>query len=327
MNINEIAELAGVSRATVSRYLNNGYVSAEKKERIHKVIEETGYQPSAQAQMLRTKKTGFIGVIIPKINSESISRMVEGISSVISEKSYQLLLANTSNDIKEELQYLKQLSSNHVDGIILIGTVITKEHLKIMKQISVPLVVLAQRAHDYSCVYYDDYEASKELTALALKKGENPVYIGAIPDDEAVGVQRVKGFKDACQNAGIDVKDDHLTTGIFTMENGYESAKELLSLDPKIDTMICATDRIAIGAMTYLKEIGKKIPDEIQIAGFGDGIISNVCEPNLTSVHFYYKTSGEEAAKMMVEIIENPKAIRKELKMGYNLVVKDSLRI
>ena len=79
MNINEIAALAGVSRATVSRYLNNGYVSAEKREQIRKVIEETGYQPSAQAQMLRTKKTGFIGVIIPKINSDSISRMVQGI--------------------------------------------------------------------------------------------------------------------------------------------------------------------------------------------------------------------------------------------------------
>ena len=78
MNINEIAALAGVSRATVSRYLNNGYVSAEKREQIRKVIEETGYQPSAQAQMLRTKKTGFIGVIIPKINSDSISRMVQG---------------------------------------------------------------------------------------------------------------------------------------------------------------------------------------------------------------------------------------------------------
>ena len=78
MNINEIAKLAGVSRATVSRYLNDGYVSEEKKERIRKVIEQTGVQASTQAQMLRTRKTGQVGVIIPKINSESISRMVAG---------------------------------------------------------------------------------------------------------------------------------------------------------------------------------------------------------------------------------------------------------
>ena len=80
MNINEIAKLANVSRATVSRYFNDGYVSAEKREQIRRVIEETGYKPSAQAQMLRTKKTKQIGVIIPKINSESISGMISGIS-------------------------------------------------------------------------------------------------------------------------------------------------------------------------------------------------------------------------------------------------------
>ena len=154
MNINEIAALAGVSRATVSRYLNNGYVSAEKREQIRKVIEETGYQPSAQAQMLRTKKTGFIGVIIPKINSDSISRMVQGISSVLGNKGYQLLLADTHNDVKEEIRYLKQLRQNHVDGIIMIGTYFTKEHYKAMKDITVPMVVLAQCVKDYSCVHY-----------------------------------------------------------------------------------------------------------------------------------------------------------------------------
>ena len=326
MNINEIAELAGVSRATVSRYLNDGYVSAEKRERIHKVIEETGYQPSAQAQMLRTKKTGFIGVIIPKINSDSISRMVEGISTILTNKSYQLLLANTSNNVKEELQYLKQLSNNHVDGIILIGTVLTKEHIRIMKQLTVPVVVLAQKTPEFSCVYYDDFEAAKELTAIALKDGKNPVYIGAIPDDEAVGIQRVQGFKAACKKAGINIDESHLTNGIFTLENGYESARELFKLDPSIDTVVCATDKIAVGAMFYIKEIGKRIPEDVQICGFGDGLVSNVCDPNLTSVHFYYKTSGEEAAKMLVENIENPKTIRKEIKMGYKIVVKESLR-
>ncbi len=104
MNINEIASLAGVSRATVSRFLNDGYVSEEKKEKIRKVIEETGYKPSAQAQMLRTKKTNLIGVIIPKINSDSISRMVAGISIVLSRAGYQHLLAHTDHDEYEEVK-------------------------------------------------------------------------------------------------------------------------------------------------------------------------------------------------------------------------------
>ena len=107
MNINEIARLAGVSRATVSRYLNNGYVSSEKKEVIRRVIQETGYQPSSQAQTLRTKKTSLIGVILPKINSDTISREVTGISDILTRRGYQLILANTNNDVEEELKKLQ----------------------------------------------------------------------------------------------------------------------------------------------------------------------------------------------------------------------------
>ena len=120
MNINEIARLAGVSRTTVSRYLNNGYVSEEKKEKIRKVIEETGYQPSTQAQMLRTKKTKLVGVVLPKINSDTISREVAGISDVLAKRGYQIILANTNNDIEEELKSLSLFRDNQVDGVILL---------------------------------------------------------------------------------------------------------------------------------------------------------------------------------------------------------------
>ena len=136
MTINEIAKLAGVSRATVSRYLNDGYVSREKSEKIRAVIEETGYRPSAQAQILRTKRTKLVGVIIPKINSDSISRMVAGISSVLSAAGYEILLANTDNNEKEELKYLQVFTaSNQVDGIILIGTIITAAHRKVLRSL------------------------------------------------------------------------------------------------------------------------------------------------------------------------------------------------
>ena len=166
MNIIEIAQLAGVSRATVSRYLNGGYVSEEKKEKIKAIIEETGYRPSAHAQTLRTKRTMQIGVVLPKIDSDSIGRMVSGISSVLSENEYSLLLANAENDEKRELKYLKLLQNNQVDGIILIGTVFTKDHVPVLKEIDVPVVILAQRLEGFACVYFDDYQAAKDLTCL-----------------------------------------------------------------------------------------------------------------------------------------------------------------
>ena len=97
MNIAEIAELAGVSRAAVSRYFNNGYISKEKREIIRRVVEETGYRPSAQAQTLRTKKTKMIGVIVPKLAFSSMGQIVDGVLSILNESGYQALLAAAGN--------------------------------------------------------------------------------------------------------------------------------------------------------------------------------------------------------------------------------------
>lgn len=178
MNINEIAELAGVSRATVSRYLNDGYVSEEKRAAIRKVIEETGYRPSQQARNLRSKVTKLVGVIIPDIESGSVSQMVSGISEVLSVKGYQLLLADTRNNTRAELKYLRIFEKNQVDGIIFMGTMLSREHLYLMEEVEVPIVVTAQEIRQYSCVFQDDYHAAYDAAKMLTKKGRHIAYIG-----------------------------------------------------------------------------------------------------------------------------------------------------
>ena len=222
MNINEIAKLAGVSRATVSRYLNEGYVSEEKKERIRAVIEKTGYQPSTQAQTLRTKKTRLVGVILPKINSDTVSRMVAGISDVLSKNGYQLLLANTNNDIAEELKYLNLFKDRQVDGILFIATILTARHKKLLKACQVPVVILGQHLDGYSCVYHDDYHAAEQITELLLEHGKVPGFIGVTTKDEAAGLNRKKGFEAAVRAKKLDCPPERMAEAQFTMESGYE---------------------------------------------------------------------------------------------------------
>ena len=157
MNITEFAQYAGVSKAAVSRYFNGGYLSADKRARIEAAVEATGYHPSIQAQMLRTRRTRQVGVILnlsqkpmrgarrtrqvgvilPKLSSDSCPRIVEGIGSVLEESGYQLLLINTANDPQKELRALDTLCRHTVDGILLIATVYTPEHKAVLERMHV----------------------------------------------------------------------------------------------------------------------------------------------------------------------------------------------
>lgn len=327
MTINEIAKMAGVSRATVSRYLNDGYVSAEKREKIREVIDKTGYKPSAQARQLRSNYTKLIGVILPKINSESVSRMVAGISQVLAKENYQLLLGNTDNNPMEELKYLKLFQANRVDGIILIGTVMTAEHNRLIREIGIPVVVLGQQSDYCSCVYHDDLGAAKALTQVMTKTGKIFGIIGVPDKDIATGLHRKQGFFQALEESGIAVDPDtSLEVAEFSVESGYTHARILFEKNPRIDSVFCATDSIAIGTMMYLREQGRKIPEEVQIAGIGDNLMGSVAAVKLTTAHYFYRTSGVEAANMMLGVIGDGAKVRREVKMGYEIIEKESTR-
>ena len=327
MNINEIAKRAGVSRATVSRYLNDGYVSQEKRALISRIIEETGYVPSSQAQQLRSGKTHLVGVIIPKINSQSVSRMVEGVTSKLAEHGYQVLLANTENDESKEVEYLRILNQgDRVDGIIMLGTVFTDDHEKAIGRLRVPFVVLDQNFEGYSCIYQDDYHAVRDLTQLALPTARQLAYIGVFKDDRAVGVMRRQGFLDACSQAGIDVLPEAMQTANFNSDSGYFAAERILEQVPDVDTIVCATDDIAFGAIMCMREYGKRVPEDVQITGVGDSPMSRIIIPSLSTAHLPFKTSGIKAADALLSLISSPKNDPVSICMPYEVYHRNSLR-
>ena len=340
MTIKEIAQLAGVSSAAVSRYLNGGYVSAEKKEQIRKVIEETGYRPSAQARILRTKKACLVGVVVPKINSESISRVTAGIEQVLSRRGYQMLLASTDNAPEKEITYLKLFENYPVDGIILIGTVITAEHRKFLKNSKVPVVVIGQYTKYANCIYHDDYGAGKamgRLVAAELEKtGGKAAYIGVTKEDKAVGVAREDGFRSGMKSEGILLEPDYVKTAEFTMDSGYHAAFELLKQKKDIQIISCATDTIAAGAIEAIlaystQNIPSSVADSgtrmqyilnnsgIRVTGFGDNQFLKAVTGGIPTVHFGYKTSGIRGAELLLDVIERGEKIPIEMKLGFRL--------
>ncbi len=314
MTINTIAKMASVSPATVSRYLNQGYVSEEKKERIRTVIEQTGYTPSPSAQMLRTGKNHLIGVIVPRINSEPVAEMVEGITSIMTQSSYQILLANTGNQVEKELEFLKIFRSNNVDGVIFMGTLMSKRHLTLMRSYQKPIVLLAQQEEIIPSVYFDDYQAAYLATEILLKRNcQKIAYIGVTLKDRAAGRNRRIGFTDAMTQYHCIPDEACMVETQFDTEDGYEAARILLKRGGSFDGIFCATAEIAFGVMSFLRQNHIIVPDQVKISAVGNNSLAKLYDPPLTTVSLSHRTGGSEAAAMLLDLIqEQEPTIRSE---------------
>ena len=329
MTISDIAKMAGVSSAAVSRYLNGGPLSEQKRTAIHEVIEKTGYHPDSAAQTLRTGRVNQIGVIAPSIGSQSVGQITEGIARELGSQNYLMLLGNTELDSRRELGYLTAMQRNHVAGIILLGSYYTPQLADALKSCRVPVVVTGQRFPEMPCVYNDDRNAARELAQRMLERGRKKiVYIGGTERDQATGVQRRMGVQDALNEAGLNGEAlPRLCCSAFTMEEGERCMEELLTCCPELDGVVCVTDTVAFGAMRALKKAGRKIGGDVSLAGVGDSWAGSVTEPGLTTVQFYQKQVGEEAARMLLQILnekEQGGPVR-QVTLGYHVVERGSI--
>ena len=321
MTIEDIAKMAGVSKAAVSRYFNNGYISDEKREAIRRAVEETGYVPSMQAKGLRTKKSYTIGVIAPKMASYSVGRMTDGMLGIFNEHNYNMILAVTQNDYKKELEYLKKFKDMGTDGVILLSTVFTPEHKKIIKSMEIPVIIIGQKIKGMHCVYHDDYHAMYEITKYMIHRGvQNPCYIGVIPEDKAAGKERFMGFEDALEVAGMKEMAQRAELADFSLESGYKCAKALYARCTDIDAIICATDEIALGAQKYVMTEHPEDVDKVMISGIGGSTLIKLSGAPILTTRYFFKQSGEYAAKMVIDCINGHDKMIQDVMMGYELL-------
>ena len=325
MNISEFAKVAGVSKSAVSRYFNDGYLSKDKREKIEAAIEKTGYSPSISARSVRTRITKLVGVILPKLSSESCARVTDGISSVLSEYGYELLLVTTSNNYHKEIESLELFRQNRVDGVILLSTVFTDLHRAVLSKMHVPVILVGQKHKGFNCVCHDDYGAARNLTKIMLEKGSvKPAYIGVDPQDKAAGEARYNGFVKAIEETGNTIRKEFMEIAEFTMDSGYEKARHLLSGKELPDSIFCATDTIALGVIMYCRDSGLRIPEDIMIASVGDSKVGRIAAVPITTAHLHYKTAGSEAAKMLLSAIKQPDLIPRVLQLDYYVIERQS---
>lgn len=320
--ISDVAQLSGVAKSTVSRYLNGGSISESTRRKIERVINETGYIPNTFAQSLKAKRPNIIGTIIPRLDSFASSQILIGIDEKLREMNYQMLISNTNQVIEREIESIYSLSNQKVAGIILLATQITKAHLEAFKEIKLPVIIVGQQHDKLYSLSHNDESAAYDIGKYVLKKGHRKIgYLGVTEKDIAVGVKRKEGFKRAIsEQENCEVR--YYETS-FQIEDAVKIAADIIdTFNPSI--LVCATDNIALGVLKAAHLKGIRVPTDLSITGFGGYKVSDIIDPRLTTVKFYYKDAGRTAGDVLIKLVTG-KEIPSLILSKYEILERESV--
>ncbi len=310
LTLEEIGRLAGVSRSTVSRVINEQPdVSPEVKKRVLDVIDETGYQPNRAARSLVSSRTDLLGLVIPSsvhnlFADPYFGRLIRGITSAAN-AAHQTLSLFLFEDEREELElYGRAVASGLVDGMIITATRMGDPLAQRLRDGRLPFVMVGRPdADDIPHVDVDNQAGARLATEHLIGHGYERIGTIAAPSNTTTGVDRRTGFLDAMRAAGRAVKSPLIAEGDFTVESGRFAMDRLLSQQP--DAVFCASDTMAAGAMQALEAAGVRVPDDIAIIGF-DGILDpSATDPSLTTISQPVRATGERAVNRLLELLDD----------------------
>ena len=254
--------------------------------------------------------------------------MVEGITEVLSPNGYDILIANTNLSIEKELEYLNIFKSNQVNGIIFMATKVMDKHIEVIKSLEVPIVVVAQEIKDCSSVYFNELQATEDITNYLIQKGHKKIgYIGVYEEDKAVGLYRKQAYIATLKNNNIEINYDNIKVGNFEEKSGYILAKEIMEGSDVPTAIVAVTDNLALGAIEYLIENKYRVPEDIAVVGMGDSKTARVITPKLTTMHYHYKTAGRKSAEIILSKLDSEKkdVIVEKVRLDCLLVERNSV--
>lgn len=325
LTIRDIALLSGVSKSTISRYLNGGSVSQATTQKIQQVIQQTGYESNLFASSLKRKKTGLIGVMFKGIQSVSVGHLLETIDYhlKVNQRHPLLMIENTLLTEADPANDLLALANQGVDGIIFGTDHLTKAHEQALQKIDIPVIAVGQKSSFCAYRRFDNVQAGYIVGEYIQRLGHRRIaFIGPDDTDEEVGKARKEGVLSSF-TAQDPLLDFSFIPAYYSFEAGYQAARTLLQRQPTI--AVCATDRIAMGVMQFLNERQIKIPDQISVIGFGNYEFSNVVHPPLSSLAFDYDTLAQQVVEELLLLIDGH-TIPVQEPIGMHLVSRKSVK-
>lgn len=302
--IRDVKEKTGLSLATISKYLNGGNVLPENRVLIEAAIKELNYEVNEIARGLVKNKTKTVGVIAYDISSFFSSNMLHHIGQELRKRGYAMLICDSCNDEKIEAGNVRFLLNRKVDGIIVIPVSMSGKFLEPTKKADIPVVLLDRSFQDdsYDCVCIDNRVAAYRAVDILIKNHHEKIaIIGS--DKEDTGIERIKGYKEAMEHAGLKLRPEYIHLDRFSVEFGYKKMKQLLAMKDRPTAVFLSNYETALGGVMAVNESSLSCPEDISVFGFDDLLVSSVLRPKLWLVRQPMEQMCRDAVTLLLQKI------------------------
>jgi LacI family transcriptional regulator len=329
LTIRQIAKLAGVSRSTVSRVINDHpNVSPETREQVLQIVAETGFHPDPIARSLSSRRAGIIGLVIPLaiqslFEDPFFPRLIQGISQGCNSHDYTLTLFLLHSLEEEEKLYARVSRRQLLDGVIVTATRGGDPLIPQLIANRIPFVMHG-RHEDPRVSFVEVDNAAGAYTAVThlVRLGRRRVALVTGPSASLAAEDRKRGYLKALRERRVRVDESLIIQGDFTETSGYEAMQRLLPHKP--DAVFVASDTMALGALRALREAGSRVPDEVAVVGFDDLPQAATADPPLTTVRQPIQRAGVLAVEMLIDILENGAEPPRRIILPTELVIRAS---
>lgn len=311
VTIKDIARHLTLSVSTVSRALmNDKNIRRETKEKVLEAARLLGYRPNPVATNLKYGRTNTVGVIVPEMITPYASQVINGIQDVLYAKGLKVIIAESDEDPERERENLRMMERFMVDGMIigLCSYKENKEEYIRLQQEGMPMVFYDRipQGLDVSQAIVDDYAKAFFLTEHLIRSGRSRIVHLQGPQDIYNSIERARGYKDALAKFRLPFEPQRFIHTGLNLKDGEKAAERLVGQQVDFDAVFAFTDTLAIGVMNRLRELGKKIPEEVAVAGFSGTALSTIVYPQLTTIEAPLIQMGQTAAELILEKINDP---------------------
>jgi LacI family transcriptional regulator len=326
VTIRDVAARAGVSVATVSRALNgSGPVGAATRRRIEEAAESLRYRPNSAARSLITRRTRMLGVLLPDLFGEFFSELIRGVDQAAQAAGYHLLLSS-SHDDASDLEAALAGMHGRVDGLVAMTPKLGTQMLDSLLPANVPVVLLnsAYDGNGYGTLRIDSYGGARAMVAHLAGHGHERIAVINGPEANFDAQERLRGYRSALAEAGLERAAELEAAGDFTGLAGYTAATALLGLERRPTAIFATNDAMAIGALSALRDAGVSVPEEMALAGFDDVSSTHYTNPPLSSVHVPIHELGARAVGRLVEAVGVTTGLPRDERLPATLMLRRS---